>query len=724
MSMLLREREDGKVQGRHRDRLAVVYVRQSSRQQVLDHGESTRLQYGLVGRAVAMGWPASRVMVIDEDLGRSAANAAERPGFARLVTEITMGHVGLVLGLEMSRLARAGHDWHQLVELCSLSGVLLADVDGVYDPNWYNDRLLLGLKGTMTEVELHLIKQRMASGRLAKAARGELAVPLPAGYVRRPSGEVGLDPDEQVQAVVRLVFDLFEQLGTVHAVLRFLVEHRVQIGMRERSGPGKGELVWRAPHQQGLINMLRNPAYAGIYAYGRSRTEAARHLPGREHSGRVRGLDAEQWLVRIEGALPAYITVERYERNLARMAANRARAESVGAPRQGPGLLAGLVVCGICGQRMQITYESNRHGRIHRYCCQRRHHTYGQPRCQQMAGRFLDDHVVAQVLGALAPAALEVSVRAAEQIEAHRQQVERIWRQRLERAEFACDRARRQYQLAEPENRLVVRQLEHEWEQALAAQRQLIEDYERFSLERPRRLSAAELAAIRALADDIPALWSAPTTTAADRKKLVRAVVERVQVTAEGAGENVHAVVTWAGGHQTHADLIRPVARIDQLSYYPALTARIEVLVAEGLGNAAIADRLAADGFRTPHLHERFHVGEIQHLIRRLGLRPGLDYDRSTDQGGLGPDQWWLATLAREIGMPTATLSSWLRRGWVTGWQDTRPPYRWIVTADRAEVERLRALHQRPAGYHNRRRWTDNDPADRRTDEHQGAQGS
>lgn len=264
--MLLREHADGKVQGRHRDHLAVVYVRQSSRQQMLDHGESTRLQYGLVERAVALGWPASRVMVIDEDLGRSAANAAERPGFARLVTEITMGHVGLVLGLEMSRLARAGHDWHQLVELCSLSGALLADADGVYDPNWYNDRLLLGLKGTMTEVELHLIKQRMASGRLAKAARGELAVPLPAGYVRRPSGEVGLDPDEQVQAVIRLVFDLFEQLGTVHAVLRFLVEHRVQIGMRERSGPGKGELVWRAPHQQGLSNMLRNPAYAGIYA--------------------------------------------------------------------------------------------------------------------------------------------------------------------------------------------------------------------------------------------------------------------------------------------------------------------------------------------------------------------------------------------------------------------------------------------------------------------------
>jgi DNA invertase Pin-like site-specific DNA recombinase len=618
-----------------------------------------------------------------------------------------MGHVGLVLGLEMSRLARAGRDWHQLVELCSLAGALLADADGVYDPNWYNDRLLLGLKGTMSEVELHLIKQRMTSGRLAKAGRGELAFPLPAGYVRRASGEVALDPDEQVQAVVRLVFRLFDELGTVHAVLRFLVEHQVQIGMRERSGPGKGEVVWRAPHQQGLVNMLRNPVYAGIYVYGRSRTDPSRRLPGHEHSGRVRRLEAGEWLVRIEGALPAYISAGQYERNLARLAANRARAESLGAPREGPALLGGLVVCGICGHRLQVNYETSGQGLTGRYCCQRRHHTYGEPRCQQMAARFLDDHVAAQVLSALAPAALELSVTAAGQVEARRAEVDRIWRQRLERAEYACDRARRQYQLAEPENRLVARQLEREWEAALAERASLGEEYERYQRQRPARLSAAELAAIRALAEDIPALWAAPTTTVADRKRLLRAVIESVQVTADGATERVHATVTWAGGHQTHAGLVRPVARIDQLSYYPALTDRIRGLANKGLGNAAIAGQLATEGFRTPRQHERFHDGEIQHLIRRLGLRPGLDHDHRTDQGSLGPGQWWLATLAREIGMPAATLFGWLKRGWISGRQDTRPPCRWIITADSAEVERLRALHQLPAGYHNRRRWTD-----------------
>ena len=576
----------------------------------------------------------------------------------------------------------------------------------------------------MSEVELHLIRQRMASGRLAKAGRGELAVPLPAGYARRPSGEVALDPDEQVQAVIRLVFRLFEQLGTVHAVLRFLVGHQVQIGMRERSGPGKGEVVWRAPHQQGLVNMLRNPAYAGIYAYGRSRTDRSRRLPGREHSGRVRALEAGQWLVRIEGALPAYISVEQYERNLARLAANRARAESLGAPREGPALLGGLVACGICGHRLQVSYEASGQGLTGRYCCQRRHHTYGEPRCQQMAAR--SSMIMSSPRCCRRWPRPRWSCRSPPRRRSRPAgpRSDRIWRQRLERADFACDRARRQYQLAEPENRLVARQLEREWEAALAERAHLGEEYQRYQRARPARLSAAELAAIRALASDIPALWAAPTTTVADRKRLLRAVIESVQVTADGATERVHATVTWAGGHQTHADLRRPVARIDQLSYYPALTERIRALAGQGLGSAAIAGQLAAEGFRTPRLHERFHRGEIQQLIRRLGLRPGLDHDHRTDHGSLGPGQWWLATLAREIGMPVATLFGWLKRGWITGRQDTRPPYRWIITADPAEVERLRALHQLPAGYHNRRRWTDDGtPIDTSKDKEPGNHG-
>src|SRR6266545_2713743 len=269
------ERLGSKVCDRHLERLAVVYVRQSTRQQVIDHGESTRLQYGLVERAVGLGWQASRVLVIDEDLGKSGASAVGRVGFQRLVTEITMGHVGRVLGIEMSRLARSGADWYQLLELCALSGALLADVDGIYDPVDYNDRLLLGLKGTMSEAELHLLKQRMLAGKQAKARRGELAIPLPTGYVRRPLGAAALDPEEQVQTVVRLIFAKFAELGTLHGVLRWMVDHGVELGMRLRAGPDKGELVWRRPNRMTLQNILHSPVYAGIYAYGRCRAGPA-----------------------------------------------------------------------------------------------------------------------------------------------------------------------------------------------------------------------------------------------------------------------------------------------------------------------------------------------------------------------------------------------------------------------------------------------------------------
>jgi DNA invertase Pin-like site-specific DNA recombinase len=422
MSVLTRpwERAEGKVGPWHRDRLAAVYVRQSTTQQVQDHTESTRLQYGLAERAITLGWAPSRVLVIDEDLGHSASGVNARPGFQRLVSEVGLDHVGIVLGIEMSRLARSGREWHQLLELCALSGTLLADPDGVYDPADHNDRLLLGLKGTISEAELHLIKQRMWTGRLAKARRGELAVPLPSGYLRRPSGEVALDPDEQVQAVIRLIFELFDRLGTVNAVLCFLADNHIQVGIRLREGPERGELVWRRPSRVGVQNILRNPAYAGIYAYGRSRVAPRRRQAGRPFTGRVRTA-REDWIVFLPGLLPAYISVEQYERNRARMEANRSRSQSVGAVRDGPALLAGLVVCGRCGARMTVHYQRAAGGNLQPvYVCAREKSDYGGGQCQQLAGSCVDGYVTGLLLDALAPAALEVSLAAAEQAGARR----------------------------------------------------------------------------------------------------------------------------------------------------------------------------------------------------------------------------------------------------------------------------------------------------------------
>jgi len=699
-----------KVRERHLGRLAVVYVRQSTMAQVIEHGESTRLQYGLSGRAAELGWEPSRVLVIDEDLGHSASGAGVRPGFQRLVSEVGLDHVGIVLGIEMSRLARSGREWHQLLELCALSGTLLGDMEAVYDPNAHNDRLLLGLKGTISEAELHLIRQRMWSGRIAKARRGELAVPLPAGFARRPSGEVVLDPDEQVRTVVSLVFSLFDRIGTVGGVLAHLADNQIQIGFRLREGPDQGELQWRRPSRNMIQNMLRNPAYAGTYAYGRSAGDPRKRQPGRPYSGKTR-VERDQWLVSLPGILPSYISTEQYERNMARMDANRSRAQSLGAVRDGPALLAGLVRCGRCGRKMTVRYQRGPGGALQpSYVCGGACATWAEERCQQLAGPCIDEHVSALVLQAMAPAALEVSLAAAEQEEARRAETDRVWRQRLERADYAAGRARRQYQLAEPENRLVVRQLEKDWNDALAERQRLGEDYDRHLAARPRALTAAEREQIRALAADLPAIWHAQTTTDADRKQLLRHLIEEVAVTVIGDSEQVDVEVTWAGGHRTTGRVTRPVAALAQLSYFPRLRQRAEELLAAGSTAARIAEVLNAEGLRPPKRAAAFTQSSVGDLLGTLGLQHART---PSSRPELGEHEWWLRDLADHLEMSKVTLDAWVRRGWADGY--LHPGARLLVVrAGPAEVDRLRALHETPRGAHLRRPWQQNQEASTR----------
>jgi len=705
------ERLDGKVTRQHTDRLAIVYVRQSTRQQVLDHGESTRLQYGLVDRAVSMGWTASRVTVIDDDLGKSGAGAVDRAGFQRLVTEISLRHVGLVLGIDMSRLARSGKDWYQLLELCALSGALLADTDGVYDPAEYNDRLLLGLKGTMSEAELHLIKQRMQAGRVNKARRGEMAIALPIGYVRRPSGEAVLDPDEQVQAVVALIFAKFTELGSIQGVMRYLVEHGIEIGIRARSGENKGELVWKRPARATLTCMLNSPIYAGIYAYGRRRTDPTRQGQGQPGSGRRRCAPAEWW-ARIEGLLPAYITVARYEANLARLAANRPHADVPGAVRHGPALLAGLLRCGHCRRRMTVSYRVDASKPRVAYDCAGARAEYGGPVCQHLSGRCLDAFVTDQVLGALTPAMVQVSVRTAEQILRDRAALDTIWRQRLERADIAVDRAHRCYRLAEPENRLVVRQLEKDWEDALAAREQLTEDHHRYRQTTPPHLTAEEKAAITAATADLQVLWTMPHTTNVHRKEVIRSVVEEITVDVRGRSELVDVTVHWAGGQSTSAVIRRPIQRFEDLSYYPRLTARITELAEQGLSPSLIAERVTAEGFRPARDDGPIRYRVISQILRRTGQpivfrrqpRPVHPDDAPAQ------DEWWLPELAAELGVTTGTIRGWRSRGLVSGRQETRPPHRWILHADPADLSELRTRLDRVRGRTTRVHPRFNDP--------------
>ncbi len=686
------------------DRLAVVYVRQSTAQQVLVHAESTRLQNGLVSRAQAYGWACDRIMVIDDDLGKSGATAVGRTGFERLVTEVSLGHVGLILGLEMSRLARSNVDWHRLLEVCALFGTLIADLDGLYDPALYNDRLLLGLKGTMSEAELHLLKQRLYQGCLSKARRGALTCALPIGYVWDAEGAIQFDPDEQVQAMVRLIFAQFEELGTLGGLLRYLARHDIRLGVRVREGPGKGQLVWRRPNRATLQNLLKHPLYAGAYVYGRRQMDRRRSQPDRPKSGR-RVMARSDWHALLPDHCPAYLSWEQYERNLARLVANQARASTVGAVRNGAALLAGLVVCTRCGVRLGVHYQQSRGRPIpFTYDCTHRRNHYGEALCQHVAGPSLDAFVTRQVLAALEPAALELSLAAAEQVEHDRAAVAQLWEQRQERAAYETDRAARQYQAVEPENRLVARTLERAWEEKLQAQQRLEEEYHRFLQQQPRILTAEEREAIRQLAADIPALWSAATTTDADRKEIIRQVVEQVEVAAQGTSEQVQVRIIWAGGGQTDGVLVRPLARYSDRSDYARLCARVQDLIHAGWSLEAIARQLTTDGVPALRRGQGWSGVSVQTLRRQLGL--GNTRRHGCSREALGPDEWWAREVAGQLGISRNSLLSWIERGLVRARKESGGWRRWIVWADAKELERLQAYRDRDVGAEHRRRWT------------------
>jgi DNA invertase Pin-like site-specific DNA recombinase len=688
-----------KILSRHLERLAVVYVRQSTMQQVLEHQESTRLQYGLMRRAVAWGWPEVRVLVIDDDLGRSGTSAEGRQGFQRLVAEVGLDHVGLILGVEMSRLARSSKDWHQLLEICALFGTLIADLDGIYDPSQYNDRLLLGLKGTMSEAELHLLKQRMYQGTLQKARRGALRFALPIGYVHNASGEVVYDPDAQVQHVVRLIFRKFAELGTLHALLRYLVQHDIQLGVRVREGPAKGTLEWRRPNRMTLQNLLKHPMYAGAYAYGRRQIDPRKKQPGRPSTGRVTH-PRQAYHALLKDQVPAYITWAQYEQHLGRLAANRARAEAIGAVRHGPSLLAGLLVCGRCRCRMQVRYGGPR--QLHSYTCNRLATDYGGDYCQYLPGEPVDAFVSQWVLTALEPAALTLSLEATAHLEQERRDLDRLWQQRLERAAYEAERAARHYRLIEPEHRLVARQLAKDWEDKLMAHRHLQEEYDRFVQAQPQPLSAVEREAIAHLAHNVPALWHAPTTTMAERKEIVRQLIQRVIVAGEGMSERLQITIEWVGGGTTAGVITRPIRRIEHLSAYPQLCERIRALAQAGYSTVQITACLAQEGFRSPKQAQPFSRQAVVELMRRLEVRPSHGRRRPP----LSEHEWWLSDLARVLGVSNSTLHRWRQCGWLDArWH----PHcqRWVAWVNEAELQRLKQRCALPAGEASRHLWLD-----------------
>jgi DNA invertase Pin-like site-specific DNA recombinase len=665
-----------KVKNLHQERFAIVYIRQSSMSQVHQNQESTQIQYGLVNHAESLGWPLERVLVIDDDLGLSGASTEGRLGFQRLLSEIALNHVGIVLGVEMSRLARSCKDWYQLLELCAIFNTLICDLDGIYDPSCYNDRLLLGLKGTMSEAELHIIRQRMWQGALQKAKRGELVSKGPMGYICENETLI-LDPDEQVQSVIRLVFDLFNRVGSMHAVLRHLVANGIQLPVRLSLRTNGRALEWRRPNQTAIKNILTHPTYAGAYVFGRStksKKSKQQKLPSR--------IPRDQWLVLLRDHFPAYISWEQYEENQLRLEQNRSRCDTRGSIRQGAALLAGLVVCGRCGYGLRTRYGG--YNSKPSYRCSARTSLYADPDCQSIKAKTLDDEVARLAMLALQPAAIEVSLQVTQDLQQQRQKAEDLWSKRLERAAYEVDRTSRQYHAVEPENRLVARNLELAWEEKLRAHRGLIEQHERFQREQPRVLSAEEIEHIHRLSIDIPTIWSAPATTDADRKAIIREIVDRVEVNVEGKSDWVEAWVHWAGGSKTYTRFQRPVASLAQLSNGKQIVIRISELLESLVSIPKIAEQLNSEGFKTPR-GKRFDTSRVTKIMRCNGLHSKRQVKKPTTE--LGKDEWFIVDLMKETNLSYGKIYRLIMASRLTSRKDKLG--RWIVKVDKQTLKAI-----------------------------------
>ena len=671
----------GRIRSSHVRRKAIVYVRQSTSGQVERNRESTALQYGLTDRARQLGWAGVSTEVIDDDLGSSARTAGTRQGFLTLVAEVGLGLVGIVISSEVSRLARNLSEWGRLLEICDLTDTLIADAESLYDLRRPDDRFLLGIKGTVSEAEIHTLRRRMHAGREAKAARGELAVPLPRGYVRDSSGAVALDPDVSVRARVRGVFSLFSRHGSLSATLRALAEDGQGLPVRRSQGPRRGELEWPPPSTGTLHDMLTNPVYAGAFAWGRVVGAA------------TAGLAAEErWRHLLKDRHPAYIPWEEFEFNQRQLANNRWPTRGLGG-----GLLSGLLCCGRCGQGMTVSYRDGG-GEGLRYSCRGRR-DYGGSICQSLASENLERFASEAVVNALSPTSAELSLEALERAEADRAEEHELWRLRIARAERDAADARRAYRAVDPTNRLVAQTLEDGWETALAECKRLTDSYQRHCRRAPASLSVRERKAIKESMSGIAALWNDGVLTKSEKAELMRLMIERVTVEVIGDSERVKVDVLWYGGARTRAEIRRPVRNLQQLSHYAELRARIAALRSEGRNLREIAAILNAAGWK-PARNDAFTEASLQAFLRKSEAGNAARRRRPAP-ADRERDEWMMDDLAEKTGVPKSTLYGWVAKGKLKarreGCRDGGKRRRWLIHANLRTLNAIRDWRNTPA---------------------------
>jgi DNA invertase Pin-like site-specific DNA recombinase len=649
-----------KVTPSHLKRTAYLYVRQSSLRQVFENAESTKRQYGLRQHAIALGWQPDQIVVIDSDLGLSGASAADREGFQRQVTEVSLGRAGIVLGLEVSRLARNSMDWHRLLEICALSDTLILDEDGTYDPSHFNDRLLLGLKGTMREAELHVLRARLQGGILNKARRGELFMRPPIGFAYDALGHLILDPDQQIQRTIRMLFDTFQRSGSAMATIREFRSAGVQFPRRIHSGPAKGDVIWGKLEHSHVLRVLHNPRYAGAFVFGRSRTR--KNIDG---ECRVEQLPREEWHTFLPESHPGYISWEEYERNLKRL---RENGQAFGPerrnspPREGPALLQGLIVCGKCGRRMTLRYHLRQAGLCPEYVCQRKGIENAEPVCQRIPGAEIDRVIGDILLEMVNPVTLDVALTVQQELQARLDETDRLRKQQVGRARYEAELAQRRYMHVDPQNRLVADTLEADWNQKLHALDEAQQEYEQRRQQDRQVFNEEQRAAILALAQDFPRLWRDPDTEDRDRKRMIRLLVEDVTML---RGEQITLHLRFRGGTQKSVTLPNPLRSWERWMTDAEVVNRIDELLNTNTFEE-IADILNDSGFRSGK-GQRFTSRYIARIQKRYALRSR--FDRLRAGGMLTVDE-----MAAALNVNSKTVKIWAGYGLLKAHAYTNKP--------------------------------------------------
>ncbi len=545
---------NSKLTASHLKKNAYLYVRQSTIKQVLENTESTKRQYALRDRAISLGWPLSQIVIIDSDLGESGASMVDREGFKKLISEVSLGRAGLVMGLEVSRLARNCADWHRLLEICAFTNTLILDEDGIYDPSHFNDRLLLGLKGTMSEAELHVLKARLRGGVLNKVRRGEFKTRLPIGFIYDQEGNVILEPDKQVQQTIKLVFDVFRRTGSAFGTVKAFWKDKIPFPSRSYSGQKKGELSWDKLTYGQIQRILKNPRYSGAYYYGRQRSR--KQIDGSTSRHKV---PREEWIALIPDSHSGYITWDEYEENIRRIKEN---ATAYGSdqrktpPREGPCLLQGIAICGKCGNRMTVRYKYRRQGRIDPvYLCQRSRTERGENSCQYIPGACIDKAIEGLISETMSPLSMEVALEVQKELESRAAEIDRLRKQNVERAEYEANLARRRYMRVDPDNRLVADSLEAGWNEKLRMVREAQEQYEKKCQSDFTILTDEERKKVLSLASDFPRLWKDPKTPLREKKRIIRLLVEDVTLI---KNDQIIANVRFKGGAQKNLTIPLP----------------------------------------------------------------------------------------------------------------------------------------------------------------------